>query len=78
MLTFLSALRGKVLATAFVNIEGCEQVFFTIGSQRITNDTRTWDARGVAAFGTPFTGHTFAASVLKAAGSTWNLAVYRY
>ena len=76
VLTFLSAPQGKVLATAYINTEGCEQVLFAVGSQKITNDTRTWYAPGVTALGVPFGGSAFAGTVLKTAGSKWNLAAY--
>jgi hypothetical protein len=76
VLTFLAAPRGKVLATAFVNTGGCEQVFFAAGSQKVVYDTRTWYARGVTALGVPFGGRAFAGTVLKTAGSKWNLAAY--
>ncbi len=76
VLTFLGAPQGRVLATAYVSTEGCQPAFFAVGSQKITNDTRTWNARGVTALGVPFAGHAFAGTVLKTAGSKWNLAVY--
>jgi hypothetical protein len=76
VLTFLAAPQGRVLATAFVSTEGCEPVLFTVGSQMITNDTQTWNARGVTALGVPFGGRAFAGTVLKTAGSKWNLAAY--
>jgi hypothetical protein len=77
LLTFLAAPRGKVLATAYVNIEGCEPVYFATGAQPIINDTSTWNAPGVTALGVPFHGQALGQSVLQAAGSTWNLAAYR-
>jgi len=76
VLTFLAAPQGRVLATAFVNTGGCEEVFFTVDSQKIIYDTRTWYARGVTALGVPFSGHAFAGTVLKTAGSKWNIAAY--
>jgi hypothetical protein len=76
VLTFLGAPQGRVLATAYVSTEGCEPVFFAVGSQKIINDTRTWNAPGVTELGVPFRGRTFAGTVLKTAGSKWNLAFY--
>jgi hypothetical protein len=73
VLTFLTAPQGRILATAFVTVEGCEQVLFAVGPQKITNNTSTWNARGVTALGVPFRGQAFAGTVLKAAGSKWNL-----
>jgi len=76
MLTFLTAPRGRVLATAMVELEGCEPVIFAAGATKITNDTRTWSAPGVATLGVPFQGSALAATVLKTAGTKWNLAAY--
>jgi hypothetical protein len=76
VLTFLAAPQGKVLATALVNTGGCEGVFFAVGPQPITNDTRTWNVPGVTALGVPFRGQALARTALKAAGLTWNLAAY--
>ncbi|HEX3958784.1 MAG TPA: hypothetical protein VHZ03_19515 [Trebonia sp.] len=76
VLTFLAAPQGRVLATAFVSMEGCMQVLFAVGSQKITNDTTTWNAHGVTALGVPFRGQALAGTVLKTAGSKWNLAAY--
>lgn len=78
VLTFLAAPQGRVLATAFVSLEGCEQVLFAVGSQKITNDTGTWNARGVTALGVPFHGNALAVTVLKTAGPKWNLAAYTF
>lgn len=76
VLTFLAAPQGRVLATAYVNTEGCEQVLFAVGAQKIINDTRTWNAPGVTALGVPFHGLSFADTVLQTVGSKWNLATY--
>jgi hypothetical protein len=76
VLTFLAAPRRKVVATALVNLEGCEQVVLAVGTHKITNDMRTWNAPGVTALGVPFRGAALAGTVLKTAGSTWNLAAY--
>jgi hypothetical protein len=76
VLTFLSAPRGSVLATAYVNVEGCEQVLLAVGQQKLTNDTSTWNAPGVTALGVPFQGQALAGTVLKTVGSKWNLAAY--
>jgi hypothetical protein len=76
VLTFLAAPQGRVLATALVQTGYCEEVFFTVGSHKLTNDTRTWMARGVVGLGVPYQGHVLAATVLKTAGSKWNLAAY--
>jgi hypothetical protein len=76
VLTFLAAPRGKGLATAYVSTEGCEPVFFAVGSQQITNNTRTWNAPGVTELGVPFGGRAFAGTVLKTAGSKWSLGAY--
>jgi hypothetical protein len=76
VLTFLAAPRGRVLATALVQTGYCEEVFFTVGTGKITNNTQTWSARGVVGLGVPYQGHVLAGTVLKTAGSTWNLASY--
>lgn len=76
VLTFLAAPRGKGLATAYVSTEGCEPVFFAVGSQQITNNTRTWNAPGVTELGVPFGGRAFAGTVLKTVGSKWSLGAY--
>ena len=76
VLTFLAAPQGKALATAYISTEGCEPVFFAVGAQKIINDTRTWNAPGVTELGVPFRGRALAGTVLKTAGSKWNLAAY--
>ena len=76
VLTFLAAPGGRVLATALVNTGLCEPVIFAAGTAQLTNDTRTWTAPGVTTLGVPFRGQALAASVLKTAGSTWNLHAY--
>jgi len=78
VLTFLAAAAGRVLATAYVSIEGCEQVLFAAGGQEITNDTRTWNAPGVTDLGVPYRGAALAGTVLKTVGSKWDLAAYTY
>jgi hypothetical protein len=77
VLTFLAAPRGRVLATAHVSTEGCEEVLFAVGSQKITNDAGSWSARGLTALGVPFRGRAFAGTVLKTAGSKWKLGANR-
>ena len=47
-----------------------------MGTSKITNDTQTWNASGVVPLGVPYQGHVLAATVLKTAGSNWNLAAY--
>jgi hypothetical protein len=76
VLTFLAAPQGRVRATALVQTGYCEEVFFTVGTSKITNNTQTWYARGVVGLGVPYQGHVLAATVLKTAGSKWNLAAY--
>jgi hypothetical protein len=76
VLTFLAAPRGRVLATALVQTGYCEEVFFTVGTSKITNNIQTWYARGVVGLGVPYQGHALAGTVLKTAGSKWNLAAY--
>jgi len=76
VLTFLAAPQGRVLATALVQTGYCEEVFFTVGTSKITNNTQTWSAPGVVGLGVPYQGHVLAATVLKAADSKWNLAAY--
>jgi hypothetical protein len=76
VLTFLAAPQGRVLATALVQTGYCEEVFFTVGTGKLTNNTQTWYARGVAGLGVPYQGHVLAGTVLKEAGSKWNLAAY--
>jgi hypothetical protein len=76
VLTFLVAPQGRVLATALVQTGYCGEVFFTVGTSKLTNNTQTWYARGVVGLGVPYQGHVLAATVLKTAGSKWNLAAY--
>jgi hypothetical protein len=76
VLTFLAAPKARVLATAMVELEGCEPVIFATGATRLTNDTRTWSGPGVAMLGVPYQGNALAATVLKTAGANWNLAAY--
>jgi hypothetical protein len=76
VLLFLAAPKGRVLATAMVELEGCEPVIFAPGATKITDDTQTWSAPGVAMLGVPLHGNALAATVLKTAGSNWNLASY--
>jgi hypothetical protein len=78
VLTFLAAPKGRVLATALVQTGYCEEVFFTVGTSKITNNSQTWNAPGVVGLGVPYQGHALAASVLKTAGSKWNLAAYSF
>jgi len=78
VLTFLAAPKGRVLATAMVELEGCEPVIFAPGTTKITDDTRTWSAPGVATLGVPLQGNALAVTVLKTAGSKWNLASYTF
>ncbi|HEY6790395.1 MAG TPA: hypothetical protein VI365_24125 [Trebonia sp.] len=73
LLTFLAAPKGRVLATALLTEDGCQPVIFAVGSQKITSDTTTWNARGVTALGVPHQGHALAVTVLKTAGLKWNL-----
>jgi hypothetical protein len=72
MLTFLTAPKGRVLATALIEGSACQAVIFATGATKISEAT-PWDAAGVTALGVPFQGHTLAVSVLQAAGLTWNL-----
>jgi hypothetical protein len=76
VLTFLSAPQRRVLATAYVSTEGCQPAFFAVGSQKITNDTRTWNAPGVTELGEPYRGRALASTILKTAGSKWKLGTY--
>jgi hypothetical protein len=76
VLTFLAAQKGRVLATAMLELEGCEPVIFAAGATKITNDTQTWSGPGVATLGVPFQGNALAAAVLKTADTKWNLAAY--
>ena len=76
VLTFLAAPQGRVLATALVQTGYCEEVFFTVGTSKITNNIQTWYARGVVGLGVPYQGQALTGTVLKTAGSKWNLAAY--
>jgi hypothetical protein len=76
VLTFLTAAHGRVLATALVELEGCQPVIFAAGATNLTGATPDWNAPGVATLGVPFDGKALAATVLKTAGSPWNLASY--
>jgi hypothetical protein len=76
VLTFLAAPKGRVLASAVVELEGCEPVIFGSGATKITDDIETWGAPGVVTLGVPFQGNALAVSVLKTVGSKWNLASY--
>jgi hypothetical protein len=76
VLTFLAAPKGRVLATAMAELEGCQPVIFAPGTTKITNDTQTWSAPGVVMLGVPFQGNALAVTVLKTVGSKWNLASY--
>jgi hypothetical protein len=76
VLTFLSAQRGPVLATAYVSTEGCQPAFLAVGPQKITSNTRTWSAPGVTELGVPYQGRALAAAILAAAGSKWSLGNY--
>jgi hypothetical protein len=77
VLTFLSAPQGRVLATAYVSTEGCQPTFLAVGTQKITSDTRTWNAPGVTALGEPYQGRALADTILNTAGSKWKLGVYK-
>jgi hypothetical protein len=75
VLTFFAAPRGRVLATAVVELEGCEPVGFAVGA--VKNPTEIpFLGGGFPALGMPYRGHAFAVTVLKTAGSKWNLAAY--
>ena len=76
VLTFLSAPRGRVLATAYLSTEGCQPAFLAVGAQKITGDIRTQNAPGVTGLGVPYQGRALAAAILKAAGSKWKLGAY--
>ena len=76
VLTFLSAPRGRVLATAYVSTEGCQPALLAVGSQKITSDTRTWNAPGVTELGEPYRGRALAGTILNTAGSKWRLGAY--
>jgi hypothetical protein len=78
VLTFLAAPKGRVLATAMVELEGCEPVVFAVGATKIANDTQAWSGRGVAVLGGPVRGNALAVTLLKTAGSKWNLAAYTF
>ena len=77
MLTFLSAPRGEVLATAYLSTEGCQPAFLAVGPAKITSDTRTQNAPGVTELGVPYQGRALAAAILAAAGSAWKLGAYQ-
>jgi hypothetical protein len=78
VLTFLAAPKGRVLATAMVELEGCEPVVFAVGATKIANDTQAWSGRGVAVLGGQVRGNALAVTLLKTAGSKWNLAAYTF
>lgn len=73
VLVFQAARPGRTLATAYINGGGCQVVLLGMGAAKLTVGT-PWSARGVTALGVPYSGHAFALTVMKAAGSTWNLA----
>ena len=73
-LTFLAAPHGRVLASAYVSTNECEQVLLAVGPHKLTSETVVWNVGGVTALGVPFGGQAFASTVLKGAGSKWNLA----
>jgi hypothetical protein len=76
VLTFLSAPRGRVLATVYVSTEGCQPAFLAAGPQKITGDTRTQNAPGVTELGEPYQGRALAGTILNTAGSKWKLGAY--
>ena len=76
VLTFLSAPHGTVLATAYVSTEGCQPALLAVGPQKITSDTRTWNAPGVTELGEPYGGRALAGTILNTAGSKWKLGTY--
>jgi hypothetical protein len=76
VLTFRSAPRGRVLATAYLSTEGCQPAFLAVGPQKITSNTRTWNAPGVTELGEPYQGRALARAILNAAGSKWKLGAY--
>ncbi|HET6190576.1 MAG TPA: hypothetical protein VFE59_26690 [Trebonia sp.] len=76
VLTFLSAPHGTVLATAYISTEGCQPTLLAVGSQKITSDTRTWNAPGVTELGEPYGGRALAGTILNTAGSKWKLGAY--
>lgn len=76
VLTFLSAPRGRVLATAYLSTEGCQPAFLAVGSQKITSNARTWNAPGVTELGEPYQGRALAGTILNAVGVKWKLGAY--
>jgi hypothetical protein len=46
------------------------------GATKVTDDTRTWNALGIATLGVPFHGNALSVTVLKTVGTKWNLAFY--
>jgi hypothetical protein len=76
VLTFLSAPRGRVLATAYLSTEGCQSAFLAVGPRKITSDIRTQHASGVTELGVPYQGRALATAILNAAGSKWKLGAY--
>jgi hypothetical protein len=72
VVTFRAAPKGRVLATAAAELEGCQPVLFARGTAKVTSDS----SPGVTMLGVPSQGTALAESVLKTAGSTWNLASY--
>ncbi|MGH3291986.1 MAG: hypothetical protein ACRDP7_09290 [Trebonia sp.] len=73
VLTFLTAQKGRVLATAIVTGDGCQTVIFATGTTKITEATPWAETAGVVGLGVPFQGHALAVSVLKTVGLKWNL-----
>jgi hypothetical protein len=71
-LTFLTAPKGRVLASALVTGDGCQPVIFGAGATKITGVT-PWSTPGVTALGVPYDGHALAVTVLKSAGLEWKL-----
>ena len=67
-LTFLAAPHGRVLASAYVSTNECEEVLLAVGPHKLTSETVVWNVGGVTALGVPFGGQAFASTVLKAAG----------
>ena len=72
VLTFRASPRGRILATAAAELEGCQPVLFARGATTITNDS----SPGVTMLGVPSHGKALAQAVLKTAGLRWNLAAY--
>jgi hypothetical protein len=72
VLTFRTAPKGRVLASAIVTGDGCQPIIFGAGATKITSET-PWSAAGVTALGVPYGGHALAVTVLKTAGLKWNL-----